>query len=73
MMVASRVFLCFLFVGVVTANFKPLIARIDGFTLLRANNRSALYKVNSNASDYDYAPLLIDLLGSRYQMGYDYG
>jgi len=44
------------------------------YSVLQKSNNSTLYEiVLPEGAQYDYAPLLVDLHGSRYQMGYDYG
>jgi hypothetical protein len=50
------------------------LGSIDSYTLMASSNASSLYSVNLAApatNDYQYPIYLIDLKGSRYQMGYD--
>eukprot|EP00730_Choanoeca_flexa_P002014 TRINITY_DN10877_c0_g1_i1.p2 TRINITY_DN10877_c0_g1~~TRINITY_DN10877_c0_g1_i1.p2 ORF type:complete len:521 (+),score=125.70 TRINITY_DN10877_c0_g1_i1:3830-5392(+) len=58
---------------VAQASFAPHIASVDSFEKLKASNASTLYRIHSNQSDYEYAPYLLDLHGSHYDMGYSYG
>jgi hypothetical protein len=46
---------------------------IDGFNLLKTVGNCSLYQVVASQSDYTYAPLLLDLYGSRHDQGYGYG
>lgn len=49
------------------------IVSIKGYTKLRSSNASSLYQMNLNGDhSYQWAPLLVDLHGSRRQIGYDY-
>jgi hypothetical protein len=59
--------------GSAAGSFAPIIAGVDGYTLLRSSNRSSLYQVQSANQDYDTDVFFADLHGSRFQMGYDYG
>ncbi|EDQ85377.1 uncharacterized protein MONBRDRAFT_38890 [Monosiga brevicollis MX1] len=58
--------------GSSTAYFKPDLQSAYNFTVLKTYNKSTLYRIEANSS-YDNAPLLVDLHGSRYEMGYAYG
>ena len=61
---ASAFFLLLLATGAVAA--LPLnVSTASGFTKLRSWSNCTLYRVQA-ASDYEYAPLLVHLTGSRY-------
>lgn len=52
----------------------PNIVQPTGFTKLRTSGQSTLYTIElpSSAHGYQYPPYLLDLQGSRHQIGYDY-
>jgi hypothetical protein len=60
--------------GVKPRTVPVTIADVSGFEFLAAANASSLYAFNqSDASvGYEHAPLLVKLVGSRHQIGYDY-
>ena len=55
------------------AYFSPSMAYASGYTKIASSNRSLLYRIESNATEYDTAPYLAVLQGNRHDIGYDYG
>lgn len=44
----------------------PKIVEVSGYQRLRSYNRSTLYQVKADGSDYVSAPYLLQLVGGRY-------
>lgn len=57
-----------------SALVSPNIVVPSGYTLLRKSGQSSLYKIeiSSTQNSYQDAPYLLDLHGSRHQIGYDF-
>ena len=47
-------------------SLSPKIVEVSGFQPLRSYNRSTLYQVKADGSDYASAPYLLHLIGGRY-------
>lgn len=49
------------------------VALAETYTAIGTSNASTLYEVSGEGIEYDAPVYLIDLHGTRFQMGYDYG
>ena len=69
--------LCLILISLITSLFASdigyRVTKAEGYKKLRSNQKSTLYEVIAPELDDNRPIKLLDLHGSHYQAGYDYG